>query len=147
MVEKSLKDKYIEGTNPKELKNKVSKFQEIYYDKETRVMVNKLVNDFYTRLLFKIDALPQDVAFPLEISATFFKNLSTDVSKLLISELVQVSPMPPTENNHQVNQRLLLVRNAAAESENNIRTKEAAVQPASGICHPKTFMGMLAANP
>ena len=65
MVEKSLKDKYIEGTNPKELKNKVSKFQEIFYDKETRVMVNKLVNYFYTRLLFKVNSPPHDTVLPL----------------------------------------------------------------------------------
>ena len=42
-------------------------------------MVNKSVNDFYTQFLIKIDALPQDVAFPLDIAATFFKNLSPDV--------------------------------------------------------------------
>ena len=42
-------------------------------------MVNQPVNEFYTQFLFKIDALPQDVAFPLDIAATFFKNSITDV--------------------------------------------------------------------
>ena len=42
-------------------------------------MFNQLVNDFYTRFLFKIDALPQDVALPLDISATFFNNLSPEI--------------------------------------------------------------------
>ena len=79
-------------------------------------MVYQSVNEFYTRFLFKIDALPQDVAFILEISATFFSNLSPKVREFLISEGVQVPPRPPTENNHQGNHRLLLVRNAVVEA-------------------------------
>ena len=47
-------------------------------------MGNQSVNEFYTWFLFKIDALPQDVVFTLDIAATFFNNLSTDVRKLLI---------------------------------------------------------------
>ena len=42
-------------------------------------MVNKSVNEFYTRLLFKIDALTHDIAFPLYIAAIFFNNLSPKV--------------------------------------------------------------------
>ena len=42
-------------------------------------MVNHSVNSFYTRFLFKIDALLQDFAFPLDIDGTFFKNLSPKV--------------------------------------------------------------------
>ena len=90
--------------------------QEMYLDRETWVMLNQSVNEFYTRFLFKIGALPQDVAFPLDIAGTFFKTLSPYVRDFLISEGFQVPPRPPTENNHQVNQRLLLVRNAAVES-------------------------------
>ena len=48
-------------------------------------MVNQSVNEFYTQFRSKIDALPQDVAFPLEIAATFFKKLSSDVRRFLIS--------------------------------------------------------------
>ena len=80
-------------------------------------MVNQSVNEFYTRFLFKIYALPQDVASLLDIAATFFNKLSTEVRDFLISEGVQVPPRPPTENNHLGNQRLLLVRNAALEAE------------------------------
>ena len=65
----------------------------------------------------------------------------------MISEGVQVTPRPPTENNHQGKQRLLLVINVAVESEKKTRTIKAAVQPATGSCHTKTFMGMLAENP
>ena len=49
-------------------------------------MVNQSVNEFYTRFLFKIDALLQNVAFSLDIAATFFNNLSTDVIEFLILE-------------------------------------------------------------
>ena len=42
-------------------------------------MVNQSVNEFYTRFLFKIDALPQDVAFPLDIDATFFKKMIPNI--------------------------------------------------------------------
>ena len=62
-------------------------------------MVNQSVNEFYTHLLFKIDAHSQYVLFPLDISATFFKNLSSDVIDLLVSEGLQVIPRPPTETN------------------------------------------------
>ena len=57
---------------------------EVYYDRETHIMVNHSVIEFYTRFLFKIDALPQDVAFPLEIDATFFNNLSPNIREFLI---------------------------------------------------------------
>ena len=110
-------------------------------------MVNQSVNDFYTRFLFKIDALPQDVAFPLDIAATFFKNWSLEVREFLISEGVQVPPRPPTENNHQGNQRLLLVRNSPVEEEKNIRTIKASVQPSSGSRHTRKFVGMFGGNP
>ena len=106
-----------------------------------------MVYEFYTRFIFKIDALPQDVVLPLDIDAIFFNNLSTYVRELLISEGVQVPPRPPTENNHQGNQRIPLVRNAAVEAEKKIRKKKVAVQPASGSRHPKTFIGMLGVNP
>ena len=55
--------------------------------------------------------------------------------------------MPPTENNHQRNQRLFLVRNVAVEAEKKITTIKVEVQPASGSRHTKTFMGILSVNP
>ena len=110
-------------------------------------MVNQSVNEVYTQFLLKIDALPHDVVFPLYIAAIFFNNLIPDVREFLISDVVQVPSRPPTENNHQGNQRRLVVRNLAVEAENNTRTIKASVQPARGISHPKTFMGMIAGNP
>ena len=127
MVKTVLKDVYLGGKIPTALKNKVSTCQKMNYDIETRIMINHSVNEFYTRFLFKIDALYHDVALSLEISATLFDNLSPDIRELLISEGIQVSPRPSAENIYQGNQRLLLVRNAALEEENNIRTIKAAV--------------------
>ena len=100
----------------------------------------------YPRFLFKIDALPQDITFPLDIAATLFKKLSTDVRQFLMSEGFQVPPRPPIETNNQVNQRLLLVINVAVESEKRIVTIKAVVQPESGIRCPRTFLGMLGEN-
>ena len=110
-------------------------------------MVNKSVNEFYTRFLFKMYVLPQDVAFPLEIAATLFNNLTPYVRELLISEGFQVPPRPPIGNNNQGNQRLLLVRNVVVGSEKNIKTIKAAVKPASGGRHTNIFMVMLAGKP
>ena len=103
MFKTSLKGIYLGGTTPTALQNEVSKFQKMNYDRENCLMVNQSVNVFYTRFLFKIDALPQDVAFPLEIAATFFNNLSPNIKEFLISGGVQVPPSPPTEKNHQGN--------------------------------------------
>ena len=119
----------------------------MYYNRDTHFMVNQSVNDFFTRFLFKTYALPHNVALPLDIAATFFNNSSTNIREFLISKGVQVPPRPRTENNHQGNQRLLLVRNAALEAEKKIRTIKAAVKPESGISCPKTLTGMLAGNP
>ena len=55
--------------------------------------------------------------------------------------------MPPTENNHQGNQRLLLVINMSVEAEKKTRTMKLAVQTVSGSLHPRTFMVMLGGNP
>ena len=86
MVRTALKDTYLGGKNPTELQNEVSTYRQMYYDRETRVMINQSVNEFYNRFLFKADALPHNVAFQLEIAATFFNNLSPTVSEFLISE-------------------------------------------------------------
>ena len=72
----------------------------MHYDKETWVMENNPLNMFYTWFLFKIDALPQEVLFPLNTAETFLNNLSTDVGEFLMSEGVQVPSMPPTETNN-----------------------------------------------
>ena len=61
-------------------------------------MVNKLVNEFYAQLLFKIDALPQEIVLPLDISATLFNNLSPNVREFFISEGVQVPPNATKRN-------------------------------------------------
>ena len=42
-------------------------------------MANQSVNEFYARFLFKIDSLPQDAVFPLDIATIFFNNFSPDV--------------------------------------------------------------------
>ena len=84
MVKTSLKDTYLGVTTPTALKNEVSTFRKIYYDKETQVIINNLVNELYTRFLFKIDALPQDIVLPLDIAANLLNNLSPVVRELLI---------------------------------------------------------------
>ena len=84
MVKTSLKDTYLGGGNPTALQNEVSTCWKTNYDIETRVMFNHSLNEFYTRFLFKIDALPQDIVFPLDISETFFNNLIPDVREFLI---------------------------------------------------------------
>ena len=71
----------------------------------------------------------KNVVFPLDINTTFFNNLSLNLREFLISEDVQVPPRPPTETNQQENQRLLLVKNAAMESEKKIIMIKAALQP------------------
>ena len=127
MVKTYLKDTYLGGTTPTALHNEVSTCRKIYNYRENRVMFDEKVNEFYTRLLFKIDARPQDFDFPLDIDATFFNNLSLGVREFFIPEGFQIPKRLPTENNYQGNQRLLLVRNLAVEAENNIRTIKAAV--------------------
>ena len=119
----------------------------MYYDKKNQIMVNQLVNKFYTRFPFKIYALQQEVGSPLNITATLFNNLSPDVREFLILEGVKVTKILPTETNHQGNQRLFLVRNAAVESEKNIITKKSAVQPTGGNLHHRISIRMPMVNP
>ena len=85
MVKTALKDTYLVGTTPTALQNEVSSLRKNYYERETWVMVNHSVNEFYTPFLFKIDPLPQDLVFPLYIAATFFNNFSPYVREFLIS--------------------------------------------------------------
>ena len=147
MVKTALKDTYLETTTPTELKNEVATCQNKYYDKENQAMINKLVNEFYTRFLFKIDTLLQEVELLLDIAATFFNNLIPDIREFLIPEGVQSPQRLPTETNHQGNQRLLLVRNAEVEAENKVITIKSAVQPAGGCPHHRKFMGMPGGSP
>ena len=66
-------------------------------------MVNQSVNEFYNRFLFKIESLPKDVVFLIDIASIFFNKLSPNVRELLISEGVLVIPRNPAEINHQRN--------------------------------------------
>ena len=100
MVKTALKDTYKGVTTPIVMQNEVFTCHKIYYIKETRVVFNQSVNEFYTRFLFKVNSLLQDVMFPIDIAATFSNNLSTDVKEFLISEGFQVPPKLPTKNNH-----------------------------------------------
>ena len=59
-------------------------------------MINQLINEFYTSFLFKIDTLPKELGFPLDMAVTFFNKLSPDVRWFLISEWVQVPQRLPT---------------------------------------------------
>ena len=111
MVKTALQDTYLGITTPTALKNEVATCRKMYYDKENQVLINQSINDFYTQFLLKIDALPQEVGFPLYIIKKFFNNLIPDVREFLISEVVQVTQRIPTETNHQGKQRLLLGRN------------------------------------
>ena len=147
MVKTYLKDTYLGGTNPTELQNEVATCQKTYYDKDNQFMINQFVNEFYTRFLFKIYAIPQKVGFPLDIDAIFFNNLIPVVWGFLISEGVQVPQRLPPETNHQVNQSLLLVIHSAVEAEKNTRTIKAAVQPAGGSLHHRTYMIMPGGSP
>ena len=105
-------------------------------------MINQSVNEFYSRSLFKIDTLPHEVGFPLDIDTTLFIKLSPDVREFLISEGVQVPQILTTETNHQGNHRFPPVINSAVESENKIRIIKSAVQPEGGGLHHRTFMSM-----
>ena len=103
MVKTALKDTYFGGGTPTALQNEFTTCRKIYYDKDNKVMINLLVNEFYTQFLFKIDALLQEVGFPLDITAKLFNNFSPDVREFFISEGVQVSQILPTETNYQGN--------------------------------------------
>ena len=85
MVKTALKDTYLEVTTPTALQNEIATCRQMYHDKDNQVMINQLVNEFYTRFVFKIDALPQEVGSLLDIATTFFNKLSPDVRELLIS--------------------------------------------------------------
>ena len=69
---------------------------EMYYDKETLVIFNKLVNDFYSRFLFNIDSLSQDVLFLFSLMIFFSNNSIPEVLQFLISKWVQVITMQTT---------------------------------------------------
>ena len=99
-----------------------------------------MVNEFYTRFLFKIGAHRQEVGFLLDIAATFFNNLSPDVREFLILEGVQVPQRLPIETNHKGNQRLILFINAAVESEKKTITIKAAVQSEGVFLYHRTFV-------
>ena len=101
----------------------------MYFDKYNQVMINQLINEFYTQFFFKIEAPLQEVGFPLDISASFFNNLIPDIREFLISEGVQIPQRIPTETNHHGNQRLILVINAAVKAEKKTITIKAPVQP------------------
>ena len=54
MVKTALKDIYLGGTTPTALQNEVSTCGQIYYNKDTQVIVNQSLNEFYTQNLFNL---------------------------------------------------------------------------------------------
>ena len=79
MIKTGLKDTYLRGITPTELKNEVSTFHKTYYGRDNQVMIDNSVNVLYTRFLFKIDAPPQYSVSFLDITATLFKTLIPEV--------------------------------------------------------------------
>ena len=71
----SLKDKYIGGKTPTALKNEVSTCRKMYYNKETWVMVNQSVNEFYTPFLFMIYAPPTKISVPDIYRSNLFERI------------------------------------------------------------------------
>ena len=82
----SLKDKYLLVATTTAMQNELYTFQQMYYNKETEVMENQLVKQFYIRFLFNIDEFPQDRIFILDIAATFFNNFIPEVWEFLLLE-------------------------------------------------------------
>ena len=99
-VKTVLKNTYLGGINPTEMEYDISTWRKRYYGKETWITVNQLVNKFYAQFLLKIDALPQNILFSLDISTTFFGNLSPDIGEFLITEGLKVTSMLTTNTNH-----------------------------------------------
>ena len=85
MDKTSLQDTYLGRATPTVLQNEVAICRKMYYDKDNQVMINQSVNEFYTCFIFKINALPQELGFPVDITATFFNNLVPDVREFFIS--------------------------------------------------------------
>ena len=83
----------------------------------------------------------------MDIATTLFNNLRPDGREFLISEGVQVPQRLPTETNHQGNQRLILVINAAVEAEKNTRAIKATLKPAGGRPQHRIFMIMPGGRP
>ena len=141
-----LKETFLEEITPIEMQNEVSTCRQMCYDRDTHVIVNQSINEFYTRFLFKIGGLPQDAVFPLDIAANFFNNLSPNIREIFISEGVQVpqgyqlkkSPGKPEAHFSQ---------KCGSRSKKQVRTKKSVVQPESGSRHPSTFVGVLGENP
>ena len=79
-------------------------------------MFNQLLNKFYTRFFFNIDAILKDELFLMDISATVFKNLRD----LLVAEGGQVPTIIAPKTNNKEYTRFLLVRNEAEEADKKI---------------------------
>ena len=112
----------------------------MYYDKETRFMVNQSVNKFYNQFLFNIDALSQKEVFLLDIVEAFFNNLIPNLWEVLVSDVFYIPTRTPAETNNQGNQRLILVRKSEVGDDKNIRTIKASFQPVRDIWHPRKLI-------
>ena len=82
----ALKDKYLLVATTTAMQNELYTFQQMYYNKETEVMENQLVKQFYIRFLFNIDEFLQDGIFILDIAATFFNNFIYEFWEFLLLE-------------------------------------------------------------
>ena len=105
-------------------------------------MLDQSVNYFYRHFMFNIDAITQDKMFLLDIAATLLTFLSPDVQEFLVSEGVQIPARLTRKTNHQGNQKLLLVKDAAVEADKNNRTIKAAFQTVVIVHNPRSFMEM-----
>ena len=66
-VKASIKDKRLGGTTHISRYEEISKYCQMYYDEENKDMVNQLLNYFYNWFLFKVDTLPEEAVFTLDI--------------------------------------------------------------------------------
>ena len=64
-----------------------------------------------------------------------------------MSEVVQVPTRIPVDIKNQGKQRLMLVKNAALDTEKIIRMVKASVHPAGGSCNTRTLIRILGVIP
>ena len=146
MLKTALKDTYMGITTSTAIQNEVSTCRKIYYDKETRVMVNQSVNSFYTRFLFKMDTLPQALVFPLYIDAIFLTIWvptceSSCYEKGTGSPKAAEQKQSPRKSESHFGQKCF-----CGGRKQNIKNKSA-VKSASGSCRTRKFMVTIGEKP
>ena len=77
----------------------VSQCRQVYWNRQSKRLSHLSIEEFHANFLQRVNNLPQDIPFLMDVVATFFKNIRSDIRRIFEAENIAVLAGPENETN------------------------------------------------